>query len=69
VVLLKGAPRNLTVSYHAFKGKIQSLDNMATRLTIPEGTSPTTMKNRLLRVAAELNTAVTVRRVSGGLLF
>jgi hypothetical protein len=41
--------------YHAFfKEKIQSLDNTATRITIPEGTSPTTMKNRILRVAAEL---------------
>jgi hypothetical protein len=55
--------------YQAFKDKIQSLDNTATRLTLPEGTSPTTMKNRLLRVAAELNTPITVRRVPGGLLF
>jgi hypothetical protein len=55
--------------YQAFKDKIQSLDNVATRLTLPEGTSPTTMKNRILRVAAELNTPVTVRRVPGGLLF
>jgi hypothetical protein len=55
--------------YHAFKEKIQYLDNTATRLTIPEGTSPTTMKNRILRVAAELNTPVTVRRVPGGILF
>jgi hypothetical protein len=69
VVLLKGAPRNLTVSYHAFKGKIQSLDNMATRLTIPEGTSPTTMKNRILRVAGELKIPLTIRKVPGGLLF
>jgi hypothetical protein len=57
------------LSYYAFKDKIQSLDNTATRITLPEGTSPTTMKNRLLRVAAELNTPVTVRRVPGGLLF
>jgi hypothetical protein len=55
--------------YQAFKEKIQSLDNTATRVTLPEGTSPTTMKNRILRVAAELNTPVTVRRVPGGLLF
>jgi hypothetical protein len=55
--------------YQAFKGKIQSLDNTATRLTLPEGTRPTTMKNRILRVASELNTPVTVRRVPGGLLF
>jgi hypothetical protein len=49
--------------------KIQSLDNRAARITLPEGTSPTTMKNRILRIAAELNTPVTVRRVPGGLLF
>jgi hypothetical protein len=62
-------PRMDPELYQAFKAKIQSLDNTATRLTLPEGTSPTTMKNRLLRVAAELNTPVTVRRVPGGLLF
>jgi hypothetical protein len=55
--------------YHAFKEKIQSLDNMAARLTLPEGTSPTTMKNRLLRVAAELRRPLTIRKVPGGLVF
>jgi hypothetical protein len=63
------SPRMAPELYHALKEKIQSLDNTATRLTLPEGTSPTTMKNRLLRVAAELNTPVTVRCVPGGLLF
>ena len=47
-------PRMDPELYHAFKEKIQSLDNTATRITISEGTSPTTMKNRILRVAAEL---------------
>jgi hypothetical protein len=55
--------------YHALRDKIQSLDNTATRVTIPEGTTPATMKNRILRVAVELNTPITVRRVPGGLLF
>ena len=55
--------------YQAFKDKIQSLDNLATRVTLPEGTSPTTMKNRLLRVASELRIPVTIRKVPGGLLF
>jgi hypothetical protein len=55
--------------YQTLKGKIQVLDNTATRVTLPEGTSPTTMKNRILRVAAEFNTPVTVRRIPGGLLF
>jgi hypothetical protein len=62
-------PRMDPALYHAFKEKIQSLDNMATRITIPEGTSPTTLKNRILRVAAELNIPVTIRKVPGGLLF
>jgi hypothetical protein len=55
--------------YNTLKGKIQSLDNTATRMTLPEGTSPTTMKNRILRVAAELKSPVTIRKVPGGLLF
>jgi precorrin-4 methylase len=62
-------PRMDPALYQALKENIQSLDNTATRITLPEGTSPTTMKNRLLRVAAELNTPLTVRRVPGGLLF
>jgi precorrin-4 methylase len=62
-------PRMDPELYHAFKEKIQSLDNTATRITIPEGTSPTTMKNRLLRVAAELRIPLTIRKVPGGLLF
>jgi hypothetical protein len=55
--------------YNALKEKIQSLNSTATRLTIPEGTRPTTMKNRILRVAAELGVPVTVRKVPGGLIF
>jgi hypothetical protein len=51
------------------KEKIESLDRTTTRLTIPEGTSTTTMKNRILRVAAEMSIPVTIRRVPGGLLF
>jgi hypothetical protein len=54
---------------HALTQNIQSLDNTATRITIPEGTSPTTMKNRILRVAAELRIPLTIRKVPGGLLF
>jgi hypothetical protein len=55
--------------YQALKEKIQSLNGIAVRLTIPEGTSPTTMKNRLLRVAADVGVPLTIRRVPGGLLF
>jgi hypothetical protein len=62
-------PRMDPELYQAFKDKIQSLDNTATRITISEGTSSTTMKNRILRVAAELTIPVTIRKVPGGLLF
>jgi hypothetical protein len=62
-------PRMDPELYQAFKDKIQSLDNTATRLTLPEGTSPTTMKNRIVRVAAELRISVTIRKVPGGLIF
>jgi hypothetical protein len=62
-------PRMDAELYHACKGKIQSLDNHAVRVTLSEGTSPTTMKNRLLRLAAELGIPLTIRRVPGGLLF
>jgi hypothetical protein len=55
--------------YHALKEKIQTLSTTAARMTLPEGVSPTTMKNRILRVAAELNVPVTIRRIAGGLLF
>jgi hypothetical protein len=48
-------PRMDPALYQAFKEKIQALDNSATRLTLPEGTSQTPMKNRLLRVAAEVS--------------
>ena len=62
-------PRMDPELYHALKQKIQSLNTTAIRMTTPEGTSPTTMKNRILRVAAELGVPVTVRKVPGGLIF
>jgi hypothetical protein len=46
---------------HAIKEKIASLDNTTARLTVPEDVSTATMKNRILRVAAELG-------IPGGLL-
>jgi len=62
-------PRMDPALYHTFKAKIQSLDSTATRMTFPEGTSPTTMKNRIVRIATELGIPVTIRKVPGGLLF
>jgi hypothetical protein len=55
--------------YNALREKIQSLADTATRMTLPEGMSSTAMKNRILRMAADLKVAVTVRKVPGGLLF
>lgn len=63
------APRMDPELYQTLKNKIQALSEHATRITLPPGTSPTTMKNRILRVAAEIKRPVTVRRVPGGLLF
>jgi hypothetical protein len=62
-------PRMDPELYHALKEKIESLDNTAARLTGPEDMSTATMKNRILRLAAELGIPVTVRKVPGGLLF
>ena len=46
-------PRMDPEIYHAVKENIQSLDNTASRMSLPDGTSPTTMKNCILRVAAQ----------------
>jgi hypothetical protein len=62
-------PRMDPELYHALREKIQSLGNTATRIILPDRTRPDTMKNRILRVAAELKIPVTIRRVSGGMLF
>jgi hypothetical protein len=62
-------PRMDPELYHALVQKIQSLGNAGTRMPLPDGINPNTMKNRILRVAAELKLAVTIRRVPGGLLF
>jgi hypothetical protein len=62
-------PRMDPQLYNTLKAKIQALGNTAARMTIPEGTGPNTMRNRILRLAAELNVPVTIRKVPGGLLF
>jgi hypothetical protein len=55
--------------YHALKGEIQSLDNTAACMTLPEGTSPTTVRNWILHVAAVLGIPATVGKTPAGLLF
>jgi hypothetical protein len=62
-------PRMDPVLFDALRTKILSLADQAARMPIGDGVSPTTMKNRIVRVAREVNVPVTVRRVSGGLLF
>jgi hypothetical protein len=55
--------------YQQLRTRLQSLSDQAVHMTIPNGTSPTAMKSRILRVAAEHGLPVTIRRVSGGILF
>jgi hypothetical protein len=62
-------PRMDPLLYQALRNKVRSLDTTAIRMPLSDGTSPTTMKNRILRVAAELGVPVTIRRVPGGLIF
>jgi hypothetical protein len=62
-------PRMDPQLYQELRTRIQSLSDQAVRMTITNGTSQNTMKNRILRVAAELGIPVTIRRVPGGLLF
>jgi hypothetical protein len=62
-------PRMDPLLYQALREKIRSPGNTATRMPLPDGTSPTTMKNRILRIAAEIGVPVTIRKVPGGLLF
>jgi hypothetical protein len=62
-------PRMNPELYKALKQTIQSRDNTATHMLLPEDANPTTMKKRIIRLAAERGIPVTVWRLSGGLLF
>jgi precorrin-4 methylase len=62
-------PRMDPALYHALTTKIASLTSQAVRMTILDGTSPNTIKYRILRVAAGLKVPVTVRKVPDGLIF
>jgi hypothetical protein len=55
--------------YQELKTRLTALSSRAVHMTIPEDTSPNTMKNRVLRMAAALGIPVTIRKVPGGLLF
>jgi hypothetical protein len=62
-------PRMDPQLYQELKTRLPGLSSHAVHMTIPAGTSPNTMKNRILRIAVELRIPVTIRKVSGGLLF
>jgi hypothetical protein len=62
-------PRTDPQLYQELRTRIQALSDQAVRMMIPDGTSQATMKNRIRSVATELGIPVTIRRVSGGLLF
>ena len=55
--------------HQALTQKIAALSTHAARLPLPTDVRFGTMKQRILRVAAELQVPVTVRRVAGGLVF
>jgi len=62
-------PRMDPVLYQALRQKIASLSKQATRMPLLQDVRFGTMKQRILRIAGELQVPVTVRRVAGGVLF
>jgi hypothetical protein len=62
-------PRMDPQLYQELRTRMHALSGQAVRVTIPDGTSQATMKRRIQQVAAELGIPVTIRRVSGGLIF
>jgi hypothetical protein len=62
-------PRMDPVLYDALRTKILSLSDQAARMPLGDDVRPAAMKNRIMRVAREVRVPVTVRRVSGGVLF
>jgi hypothetical protein len=62
-------PRMEPMLYETLRQKIQSLSGEAVRIHLGPEITPTRMKNYLLHIAHELSVPITIRRVSGGLLF
>jgi hypothetical protein len=62
-------PRMEPMLYDTLRQKIQSLAGDAVRVRLGPEIRPERMKNYILRIARELNMPVTVRKVSGGVLF
>jgi hypothetical protein len=62
-------PRMEPLLYDTLRAKIQALSTEATRVRLGPEIRPARMKNYILRIARELNVPVTVRKVSGGVVF
>jgi hypothetical protein len=62
-------PRMEPMLYDTLRQKIQTLSNEAVRIHLGPEIAPTRLKTYLLHIAHELNVPMTIRRVSGGLVF
>jgi hypothetical protein len=62
-------PRMEPMLYDTLRQQIQTLSSEAVRIHLGPEITPTRMKNYLLHIARELNVPITIRRVSGGVLF
>jgi hypothetical protein len=62
-------PRMEPLLYDTLRKKIQALSDQAARIRFGPEIRPERMKNYILRIARELSVPVTIRKVSGGLIF
>jgi hypothetical protein len=62
-------PRMEPLLYDTLRTKIQGLSTEATRIRLGPDIQPARMKQYILQIARELNVPVTVRKVSGGVVF
>jgi hypothetical protein len=67
--LMGQGPRMEPMLYDTIRTKIQALSDDAIRIHLGPEITQQRMRNYLLRIARELNVPVTVRRVSGGVIF
>jgi hypothetical protein len=67
--LMGRGPRMEPMLYDTLRKKIQALSDQAARIRFGPEIRPGRMKNYILRIARELGVPVTIRKVSGGLLF
>jgi hypothetical protein len=65
----RGGPRMEPMLYDTLRTKIQSLSSEAVRIHLGPEITPQRMKRYLQAIARELNVPITVRRVSGGVIF